>query len=121
MKFLNLAFAVSPSLITHWKEFRLDEFDASAKYQCKSQHTKHGNEKEKKNNLQKEGEGKKKEEKKEEKRVQLSHMLSSSIIIQLLESIHLARVQNLSLEAQRELQQRTVNKHANENKRKFSF
>lgn len=121
MKFLNLAFAVLPSLIMRWKEFRLDEFDASAKYQCKSQHTKHGNEKEKKNNLQKEGEGKKKEEKKEEKRVQLSHMLSSSIIIQLLESIHLARVQNLSLEAQRELQQRTVNKHANENKRKFSF
>lgn len=31
-------------------------------------------------------------------------MLRSSIIIQLLENIHLARVQNLSLEAQQELQ-----------------
>lgn len=75
----------------------------------------------KKNNLQKEEEGKKKEGKKKEKRVQLSHMLSSSIIIQLLESIHLAHVQNLSLEAQQELQQRTINKHPKENKRKFSF
>lgn len=72
----------------------MDKFDASAKYQCKAQHTKRGNRKGKKLTFRKRG---------KRKRVQFSHMLRSSIIIQLLENIHLACVQNLSLEAQQEL------------------
>lgn len=98
MKFLNLALPVLLSLIMYWRAFWLDEFDVpniSVKPSIQSVATRRG----KKINLQKEGEKKRKIKRKES----VSSMLRSSIIIQLLESIHLAHGQNLPLEAQQEL------------------